>query len=102
MAKWTGRCLEPLNLVARNALVLQHHWNSVIYPIDVQPVPGDQSFCKQLFDWAVIGLTDLAGGYGVMQQRAEMQEEIRRLQSNLATAANPKGVFSITFDRKCG
>ncbi|AQA17379.1 hypothetical protein BST95_03155 [Halioglobus japonicus] len=44
----------------------------------------------------LVGLVALvllgAGGYGVMQQRAEMQEEIRRLQSNLATAANPNEV----------
>lgn len=30
-----------------------------------------------------------AGGYGVIQQRAAMQEEIRQLQGSLATAANP-------------
>ncbi len=36
---------------------------------------------------AVVALLLLAaGGYGVMQQRAEMQEEIRLLQSRLATA----------------
>ncbi|WP_170287474.1 SPOR domain-containing protein [Halioglobus maricola] len=44
----------------------------------------------------LVGLVALlllgAGGYGVMQQRAEMQEEVRRLQSNLATAANPSEV----------
>lgn len=33
-----------------------------------------------------------AGGYGVIQQRAETQEEIRKLQAALATAANPTDV----------
>ncbi len=33
-----------------------------------------------------------AGGYGVMQERAAMREEIRQLQASLATAANPAEV----------
>ncbi len=33
-----------------------------------------------------------AGGYGVMQQRAEMQEEVRQLRATLATAASPSEV----------
>lgn len=33
-----------------------------------------------------------AGGYGVIEQRAQMQEEIRDLQSKLATAASPREV----------
>lgn len=33
-----------------------------------------------------------AGGYGVIQQRAETQEEIRKLQAALATAANPTDI----------
>ncbi len=42
---------------------------------------------------AVIALLLLAGGgYGVMQQRAAMQEEIRELRAQLATAANPADV----------
>lgn len=30
-----------------------------------------------------------AGGYGVMEQRAQLQEEVRQLQTRLATAASP-------------
>ncbi|MEP1471321.1 MAG: SPOR domain-containing protein [Halieaceae bacterium] len=42
---------------------------------------------------AVVALLLLAGGgYGVMQQRAEMQEEIRDLRAQLATAAQPQQV----------
>lgn len=33
-----------------------------------------------------------AGGYGVMQDRTALQEEIRQLQSSMATAANPADV----------
>ena len=33
-----------------------------------------------------------AGGYGVIEQRAQMQEEIRQLQSRLATSAPPREV----------
>lgn len=33
-----------------------------------------------------------AGGYGVIQQRSAMEEEIRQLQASLATAANPAEV----------
>ena len=33
-----------------------------------------------------------AGGYGVIEQRATMQEEIRQLQAKLATSAPPKDV----------
>jgi cell division septation protein DedD len=32
------------------------------------------------------------GGYGVMQQRAEMREEVRELRAQLATAARPQEV----------
>ena len=42
---------------------------------------------------AVLALILLgAGGYGVIEQRAAMQEEIRQLQANLATSAAPKDV----------
>ncbi|MFT7174045.1 MAG: hypothetical protein ACJAUG_000033 [Halioglobus sp.] len=42
---------------------------------------------------AIIALLLLsAGGYGVMQQRASMQEEIRSLQAAAATSASPKEV----------
>lgn len=34
-----------------------------------------------------------AGGYGVMQQRAEMQEEIRALQAELANSASPEEIL---------
>jgi cell division septation protein DedD len=34
----------------------------------------------------------VAGGYGVIEQRAATQEEIRRLQASLATAVNPEEV----------
>ncbi|MFT6286308.1 MAG: cell division septation protein DedD [Alcanivorax sp.] len=44
---------------------------------------------------AVVALLLLAGGgYGVMQQRSAMQEEIRDLRAQLATAANPAEVTS--------
>ncbi|MEH6608248.1 MAG: SPOR domain-containing protein [Halioglobus sp.] len=44
---------------------------------------------------AVVALLLLAGGgYGVMQQRSAMQEEIRELRAQLATAANPAEVTS--------
>lgn len=33
-----------------------------------------------------------AGGYGVMEQRSAMQEEIRQLQASLATSASPEEV----------
>jgi cell division septation protein DedD len=42
---------------------------------------------------AVVALLLLgAGGYGVMQQRAAMQEEIRTLQAAIATSASPEEV----------
>ncbi|MEH6586911.1 MAG: SPOR domain-containing protein [Halioglobus sp.] len=42
---------------------------------------------------AVVALVLLgAGGYGVIEQRATMQEEIRQLQAKLATSAPPKDV----------
>ena len=42
---------------------------------------------------AVVALLLLAGGgYGVMQQRAEMREEVRELRAQLATAARPEQV----------
>lgn len=42
---------------------------------------------------AVVALALLiAGGYGVMQQRAEAQQEIRSLQAQLATSASPQDV----------
>ena len=42
---------------------------------------------------AIVALVLLgAGGYGVIEQRAGMQEEIRELQANLATAAPPREV----------
>lgn len=42
---------------------------------------------------AVLALVLLgAGGYGVIEQRAAMQEEIRQLQASLATSAAPKDV----------
>lgn len=42
---------------------------------------------------AVLALLLLAaGGYGVMKQRAAMEEEIRELQSQLALAANPEDI----------
>ncbi|MEM8661068.1 MAG: SPOR domain-containing protein [Pseudomonadota bacterium] len=44
----------------------------------------------------IVGVVALAllaaGGYGVIQQRAETQEEIRQLRATLATAANPAEV----------
>ena len=44
---------------------------------------------------AVVALLLLSGGgYGVMQQRSAMQEEIRELRAQLATAANPAEVTS--------
>jgi len=44
---------------------------------------------------AVVALLLLAGGgYGVMQQRAEMREEVRELRAQLATAARPEQVTS--------
>ena len=44
---------------------------------------------------AVVALLLLAGGgYGVMQQRSAMQEEIRELRAQLATAANPTEITS--------
>ncbi len=40
---------------------------------------------------AVVAMVLLAaGGYGVIQQRSAMQNEIRQLQAELATAANPE------------
>jgi cell division septation protein DedD len=42
---------------------------------------------------AVVALLLLAGGgYGVMQQRAEMREEVRDLRAQLATAARPEQI----------
>ena len=44
---------------------------------------------------AVVALLLLgAGGYGVMQQRAAMQEEIRVLQAAVATSASPDEVVA--------
>jgi cell division septation protein DedD len=50
---------------------------------------------------AVIALLLLAaGGYGVMQQRAAMQEEIRSLQAAVATSASPQEIASSREDQR--
>jgi hypothetical protein len=41
-----------------------------------------------------------AGGYGVMQQRAAMQEEIRSLQAVVATSASPQEIASSREDQR--
>lgn len=47
----------------------------------------------------VVGVVALvllaAGGYGVMQERANLQEEIRQLQGRLGTAASPEEVARV-------
>lgn len=64
---------------------------------DEEPVDDEPGFLESwpigLIVVAVIALLLLAaGGYGVMQQRAAMQEEIRDLRAQLATAARPQQV----------
>lgn len=52
-----------------------------------------QSWPLGLIAVAIIALILLvAGGYGVMQQRAETENELRELRAALATTANPKAV----------
>ena len=54
---------------------------------------GTGSWPLGLIAVAVVALLLLsAGGYGVMRERASMQEEIRALQAAAATSANPKEV----------
>jgi cell division septation protein DedD len=55
--------------------------------------PADNSLPLGLILVGLIALVLVGvGGYGVIQQRQAMQDEIRQLQSNLATAANPAEV----------
>ena len=60
--------LEPLDLIDWDALILQHHWNAVIYPIDVLSVPGDQSFRKRSFNRTLVGVADFAGCDRIIDQ----------------------------------
>jgi cell division septation protein DedD len=55
--------------------------------------PSELTISPAMIVVAVIALVLLgAGGYGVIEQRAGMQEEIRELQAMLATAAPPREV----------
>lgn len=61
------------------------------YP--AEEAEGGQAWPLGLIAVALIALVLLiAGGYGVMQQRAATQEEIRELRAALATAASPEEV----------
>jgi len=58
-----------------------------------EPTDRGQHWPLSLVVVAIVALVLLAaGGYGVIQQRADTQEEIRQLQASLATAANPAEV----------
>jgi cell division septation protein DedD len=51
-----------------------------------------QGWPLSLIAVAVVALVLLAaGGYGVMQQRAAMEDELRQLRAELATASSPSG-----------
>ncbi len=67
-------------------------WLEEEYP--VQDVPGSaQPWPLGLIAVGALALVLLiGGGYGVMQQRSETQEEILQLQAALATAASPEDV----------
>jgi cell division septation protein DedD len=70
-------------------------WEEEDYPDDTPELTEveqrvAQSWPLGMIVVAVVALVLLAaGGYGVVQQRAAMQEEIRQLRVSLATAANP-------------
>lgn len=63
---------------------------------DEEPVEEERSELSISLGMIVVALIALgllvAGGYGVIEQRAAMQEEIRELQARLATAAAPADV----------
>jgi cell division septation protein DedD len=67
-------------------------WLEEEYP--VEDVPGSaQPWPLGLIAVGALALVLLiAGGYGVIQQRSETQEEILQLQAALATAASPEDV----------
>ena len=51
-----------------------------------------QGWPLSLIAVAVVALVLLAaGGYGVMQQRAATEDELRQLRAELATASSPSG-----------
>ncbi|MBK6508608.1 MAG: SPOR domain-containing protein [Haliea sp.] len=54
--------------------------------------PRAQGWPISLIAVAVVAVVLLAaGGYGVMQQRAAMEDELRQLRAELATASSPSG-----------
>lgn len=67
--------------------------DDVPYEEDYEDVDDEPTIPLGLIIVGLVALVLLgAGGYGVMQQRAALQEEVRQLQTRLATAASPAEV----------
>jgi cell division septation protein DedD len=82
---------EPENQAYGGSAAIEDEWNEEEedYQDDYQE-EYTQTWPLGLIAVALVALLLLgAGGYGVIQQRAAMQEEIRQLQGSLATSANP-------------
>ena len=82
---------EPENQAYGGSAAIEEEWNEEEedYQDDYQEEYA-QTWPLGLVAVALVAILLLgAGGYGVIQQRAAMQEEIRQLQGSLATSANP-------------
>ncbi len=102
-AAWQAEQLKP-ELVRETEPELDDDEEDFEYEPEPAPAPepaqkwenkssGNGPWPIGLIAVAVVALLLIsAGGYGVMQQRASMQEEIRSLQAAAATSASPKEV----------
>ena len=69
-------------------LELEEEWDDMDEDEDYEEEDRELNISLGMIIVAVLALVLLgAGGYGVIEQRAAMQEEIRQLQANLATSA---------------
>ena len=81
----------PLSSLPASAREEDYEWQEEDYPQE------DESAVQQWpLGLIIVGVVALlllaAGGYGVIQQRSAMEEEVRQLQASLATAASPEEV----------
>ena len=97
---WSNEEASPQDWTEEDDDPEEADWDTEDEEIDLDPddEPEDEPQSNEswpigLIAVAVVALLLLAGGgYGVMQQRAEMREEVRDLRAQLATAARPEQI----------